>query len=359
MLWLLFRLNVESGWAKWLGGDPHWHDLTAMVSYYETAPLPTWIGWWVHQLPVWAHQACTLFSLVVEGLVPLMLLGTRRLRLLAFGLMIAMQTSSSSRPTTASSTCSPCALCLWALDDGHLRAVAARLRLPAPAERPAVARPAWAALPALLAVVFLGTLAATPFRRYWQADDEPGPPTAWARLEERVAPFDTLNVYQLFVNLTLARDEIVIEGSRDGANWTPYVFRHKPGELSRAPDFVAPHQPRLDFQFWFLCLDGPPRDPWFHALLTAPRHRSRAHGHALREHALRRRGAGIRALLGLALPLQLDRGTPPHRRLVDARAAGPVERDDGREPRVEGRRSAASAQAVEQDSKAAKPDAPR
>ena len=38
--WLLFRLHFESGAAKLLTGDPSWRDLTAMVSYYETAPLP-------------------------------------------------------------------------------------------------------------------------------------------------------------------------------------------------------------------------------------------------------------------------------------------------------------------------------
>src|SRR5262249_57249075 len=56
--WLLVRLNVESGLAKWLLGDPPWRDLTAMATYYETAPLPTWVGWWAHQMPMLAHRVC-------------------------------------------------------------------------------------------------------------------------------------------------------------------------------------------------------------------------------------------------------------------------------------------------------------
>src|SRR5262245_55433189 len=36
LLWLLFRLHVESGLAKLLLHDPGWRDLTAMASYYET-----------------------------------------------------------------------------------------------------------------------------------------------------------------------------------------------------------------------------------------------------------------------------------------------------------------------------------
>ena len=55
VLWLLFRLHAESGAAKLLSGDATWRNLTAMVNYYETAPLPTWVGWYVHQMPVWAH----------------------------------------------------------------------------------------------------------------------------------------------------------------------------------------------------------------------------------------------------------------------------------------------------------------
>ena len=51
MLWLVFRMNFESGAAKLLTGDPTWRNLTAMVSYYETAPLPTWVGWYLAHLP--------------------------------------------------------------------------------------------------------------------------------------------------------------------------------------------------------------------------------------------------------------------------------------------------------------------
>ncbi len=39
--WLFVRLHVESGLAKLLLGDPTWRDLTALIAYYETAPLPT------------------------------------------------------------------------------------------------------------------------------------------------------------------------------------------------------------------------------------------------------------------------------------------------------------------------------
>src|SRR6185503_9162573 len=91
MLWLLLRLHVESGAAKLLTGDPTWRDLTAMVSYYETAPLPTWVGWYVHQLPVWAHKLTALLTFFVELVVPFAMFARSRLRAVAFVVMVALQ----------------------------------------------------------------------------------------------------------------------------------------------------------------------------------------------------------------------------------------------------------------------------
>ncbi len=49
--WLIFRLMLESGCVKLLSGDPTWWHLTALRVHYQTQPLPTWIGWYAHQLP--------------------------------------------------------------------------------------------------------------------------------------------------------------------------------------------------------------------------------------------------------------------------------------------------------------------
>ena len=51
--WLLFRLMFMSGAVKLLSTDASWWKLTALTVHYETQPLPTWIGWYAHQLPVW------------------------------------------------------------------------------------------------------------------------------------------------------------------------------------------------------------------------------------------------------------------------------------------------------------------
>src|SRR5262249_52823091 len=76
-------------------------------------------------------------------------------------------------------------------------------------------------------------------------------------------PFRSVNRYGLFAVMTTSRREIIIEGSHDGQTWQPYEFRYKPGDLKRRPGFVAPHQPRLDWQMWFAALSDYRSNPWF------------------------------------------------------------------------------------------------
>jgi hypothetical protein len=76
-------------------------------------------------------------------------------------------------------------------------------------------------------------------------------------------PFRTFNGYGLFAVMTTERREIVVEGSDDGVNWLPYEFKYKPGDINRRPGFVAPFQPRLDWQMWFAALGDYRQNPWF------------------------------------------------------------------------------------------------
>ncbi len=260
MLWLLVRVHVESGAAKLLLGDPTWRDLTAMASYYETAPLPTWIGWWAHQMPLWAHRASGAFVYGTELGLPLLIWGPRRLRAAVFAGMVGVQVAVLATANYGFFNYLTIALALWVLDDSHLgRAVV-------PREPPRRSRVLSIAVPVLVALSVVEFL---PFLH---------PP---AGLEGRLlpvrrtlAPFRSVNSYHLFAHMTLVRREAVIEGSADGAAWLPYEFRFKPGDPARPPPFVAPHQPRVDFQLWFLLLGPRPGARYFDALLarllTAP-----------------------------------------------------------------------------------------
>lgn len=78
-----------------------------------------------------------------------------------------------------------------------------------------------------------------------------------------VSPFRSINQYGLFAVMTTSRSEIIVEGSNDGVKWSAYEFKYKPGALNRRPGFVAPHQPRLDWQMWFAALGNYQQNPWF------------------------------------------------------------------------------------------------
>ncbi|XP_028935205.1 LOW QUALITY PROTEIN: lipase maturation factor 2 [Ornithorhynchus anatinus] len=73
------------------------------------------------------------------------------------------------------------------------------------------------------------------------------------------------NSYGLFRRMTGlgGRPEVVLEGSYDREHWTEIEFMFKPGNLSRHPPVVAPHQPRLDWQMWFAALGPHSHSPWF------------------------------------------------------------------------------------------------
>ena len=58
-----------------------------------------------------------------------------------------------------------------------------------------------------------------------------------------------------------------MEGSNDGETWLAYEFRYKPGDLHRAPRWVAPFQPRLDWQMWFAALSNYQSNQWFVAFV--------------------------------------------------------------------------------------------
>ena len=77
------------------------------------------------------------------------------------------------------------------------------------------------------------------------------------------APFGITNTYGLFAVMTTSRPEIIVQGSNDGDTWLDYEFKFKPGDLKKAPRWVAPYQPRLDWQMWFAALSNYQSNPWF------------------------------------------------------------------------------------------------
>jgi hypothetical protein len=257
--WLLFRLMFVSGVVKLTSGDPLWRGLTAIAVHYETQPLPTPLGWYAYHLPAWFQQLSTAAVLIIELLVPWLIFTTRRLRQVACGAIVALQLLIALTGNYAFFNLLTVALAVTLLDDAAWPGRADRGR-PVEAAHPSPrGRPCPLLLPLALALVTVPVSLAVLASQTRM--DLPG--STWLRpVRAALAPFRSVNAYGLFAVMTPTRPELIVEGSNDGESWLAYEFKYKPGDLRQAPPWVAPHQPRLDWQMWFAALDSFDASPW-------------------------------------------------------------------------------------------------
>jgi predicted DCC family thiol-disulfide oxidoreductase YuxK len=254
MRWLLFRLMFSSGIVKLSSGDSAWRSLTALRVYYETQPIPPWTAWFMHQLPSTFQTVSAVFLFFVELAVPFLYFAPRRLRHFACAMTILLQLLIAATGNYAFFNLLTVALAVLLIDD---RSFPARWREAARLGGGDRGWPRGVLVPA--AAILLAASAVPLAAAIGGATRIPGPLVA---LYRALAPLRSSNGYGLFAVMTTARPEIVVEGSDDGIVWRAYEFRWKPGDPLRAPRFVAPHQPRLDWQMWFAALGGYEENPW-------------------------------------------------------------------------------------------------
>jgi predicted DCC family thiol-disulfide oxidoreductase YuxK len=289
---LLFKLMCSSGCVKLLSGDPNWRNLTALTFHYQTQPLPPWTAWYANQLPWWFQKSSCAATLAIEIGAPFLIFAPRRLRFLGAALLAGLQGLILMTGNYAYFNWLSLALCLLLLDDFLLEKILPRKirpvfpldsQLPKQVEqafqsassgdfpvasfetagRGIKARPSPQWPFPLLAVIAAVVLVATIFMQAvtlglrWPALA----PLGWVAAQ--LGPFRSVNNYGLFAMMTTQRNEIIVEGSNDGTNWLAYSFKYKPGNAIRRPAFVAPFQPRLDWQMWFAALGRYQDNPWF------------------------------------------------------------------------------------------------
>jgi lipase maturation factor 1 len=304
ILW--FTIYFESGVAKYFGGDPSWHDLTAMDQYYQNGPLPTWIGWYAQQLPHGVHAATVVFTLLVELILVWTLFLPRRFRIICFWIVTFLQIGIILTANYAMLNYLVLTLGVLLLDDRYLarffperwiRAVREDLQRPAPPsdvpslewepahdekhaalETPPVSPPpvedesvrrgiwpksarsmASAAILWFTAGVLLWLLYANVYlvlERFRWSGILPARPVSL------LEPLRIANQYGLFGRMTWKRYEIEFQGSDDGEKWIAYKFRNKPQDPAEAPRIYAPYQPRFDWNLWFASLGYWRENPW-------------------------------------------------------------------------------------------------
>ena len=269
VLWLLrfllFRLMFSSGIGKVVSGDATWRDFSALAFHYFTQPLPTPIAWYMYQLPLWFHKISVGFMYFVEIVVPFFIFAPRRLRFFAGFMMIPLQVFILLTGNYTFFNLLSIALCILLFDDSFFKAIMPRKfnSLIVSSQSYTGSRTGFSIkkLAAILFFVFMFGLgciqlgkAVVGYRRM---------PGVFQDVIRWVSPYRIVNSYGLFTVMTTSRPEIIVEGSNNGRDWYAYEFKYKPGDLKRPLPWVAPLQPRLDWQMWFAALGSYRANPWF------------------------------------------------------------------------------------------------
>ena len=279
LLWEWFRIYFQSGVVKLASGDLGWRHLTAMDDYYQNSPLPTWLGYYANHAPEWVSHASAAATLVLELGLVFMVFFPRRIRLICFCIVTPWEIAVILTGNYAFLNYIVLSLGFLLLDD----AVLARL-IPTNWV-PRVRDPRRTHLFAGVDVPILGhgitgedVSSSPPLSSLKRAFQTTGFAftalfltwVSYATTAELLAmfsfdvlpsapvralePFRIANQYGLFAVMTHGRYEIEFQGSNDGQNWTPYIFRYKPQLLNEAPGIYAPYQPRFDWNLWFASL---------------------------------------------------------------------------------------------------------
>ncbi|MGB2634740.1 MAG: lipase maturation factor family protein [Candidatus Acidiferrum sp.] len=302
LLW--FSIYFESGMAKYFGGDPSWRDFTAMDQYYQNGPLPTWLGWYVSQMPHWFHASAAVFTVGAELILVWMVFLPRKFRIACFFIVTFLQINIILTANYAFLNYLVLALGFLLLDDRfvvnflpqHWAApVRANLKhnisppekeaiidlhlspeAVASSETAAVSQPepqAGAVQPRTITARQLASMAylwiaafflawvlyANAFlilEQVFRALPLPSKPIV------ALQPFRIADQYGLFGRMTWRRYEIEFQGSDDGVHWTDYPFRYKPQNPAVAPGIYAPYQPRFEWNLWFASLGGWRENTW-------------------------------------------------------------------------------------------------
>jgi hypothetical protein len=219
--------------------------------------LPTIFAWYADKLPGWFQRGSTACVLGIELFVPFLIVTPRRWRMAGACVLLGLQALIFLTGNYTFFNLLTMALTLFLFDDQALGWMVKREI----AARPSTKRARMALALLAVAIVSLGiarmseTIAGTV-------------PEPLETLTRDLSPYQVVNSYGLFAVMTATRPEIIVEGSDDGETWRPYEFRYKPGDVNRAPRWIQPLQPRLDWQMWFAALGSYASNPWFPGLMV-------------------------------------------------------------------------------------------
>ena len=247
LTFLLFRLMFSSGIVKILSCDPTWADLSAMTYHFETQPIPNPLSWFIHQLPHPLLKLSTIFTFVIELLLPFALLFPQtKVRLTASLGFLSLMLLIALTGNYAFFNLLTIALCLTLIDNRFFPTSLLPKTVPLP----------WTPVPwrhlASLAALLQLSLAIPILLSTLQLL----PRASQSTWQNSFVPWHLTSGYGLFAVMTTRRPELTIERSSNGIQWQPIQFSYKAGPADRLPPQIAPFQPRLDWQMWFAALSA-------------------------------------------------------------------------------------------------------
>ncbi len=260
---LLFRVVFSSGLVKILSQDPSWRDFTALYYHYETQPLPTLIGWYAHQLPHGFQAFSVACVFMIQFGVAFLIFGPRRIRYMGCAVLVFFEGLIFLTGNYCFFNLLTIALCLLLLDDSVYSRWLPKSWKVSRLKEETVWKKRLSAGMGAGALVICIMLYVIPL-----LVTSGNYPSVYVSIKKAINPFHIFNSYGLFAVMTTSRPEIIILGSDDRENWFPYEFKWKPGDVMKKPKFVAPHQPRLDWQMWFAALSNYERNPWLIQFMT-------------------------------------------------------------------------------------------
>jgi hypothetical protein len=256
--WLIVRIMLGAALIK-LRGDSCWTDLTALYYHFETQPIPNPISWWFHFLPHPLLQFGVIWTFVVELIAPIFAFWPRWGRLVAGVLIISFQFNliiSGNLSFFNWLTILPALACF---DDRFWAWILPRHFLAWVNQARSDARPSMPMTITTWAVAgLIGFLSIQPVLNLFDPSQ---------RMNASFYPLNLVNTYGAFGTVGRERPVIIFEGTDStdpdaATDWKEYPYVGSPWDPKKAPPFIAPYQPHLDWQLWFAAMGSYQEYPW-------------------------------------------------------------------------------------------------
>ena len=234
--WLLFRLEFGAGLIK-LRGDACWRDLTCLYYHHETQPMPNPLSWHFHWLPRPLHRVEVLGSHFAQLVAPVLLFLPQPIAGFAALVMAVTQSWLVLSGNFSWLNLTTIVLCASAIPSAGV-----------------LVPPGWFGAVALAVTAVVVALSYRPAMNLV------------SRRQKMNASFDPLHLvstYGAFGSISRERFEVVVEGTRDLAEWRAYEFKGKPTDVRRRPSQWAPYHLRLDWLMWFAAISPSYAYSWF------------------------------------------------------------------------------------------------